>query len=173
RTGGAALAGEQLDHATDRLLRPGAIPADGGENDGCEDEAGGPALHEDRSLFRRVTMKRKPCRCESHFALIVGGARPHFTGTRQRRCIHSHCSGCSRTQPSTTAVMAAMAPSTSISPFASRGRSIGGVSSRRKRRPGRRITRTPCTGQSKRRANFARIGLVLAGRSKKGTVTPR
>ena len=29
---------------------------------------------------------------------------------RQRRCSHSHCSGCSRTQPSTTSVMICMVP---------------------------------------------------------------
>ena len=48
---------------------------------------------------------------------------------RQRRCSHSHCSGCSRTQPSTTLVIACMVPWTSILPSASRTGSTGSVRS--------------------------------------------
>src|SRR5829696_8225044 len=66
-----------------------------------------------------------------------------------------------------------MAPGTSTRPSASRGRSSAGVSCSRKRPAGRRITRTPWTGQSKARANLAMIGMVNAGRPRKSTVTPR
>ena len=55
-------------------------------------------------------------------------ARPH----RQRRCTHSHCSGCSRTQPSTTEVIACMVPAMSILPSASRRGSMASVRSTRK-----------------------------------------
>ena len=81
-------------------------------------------------------------------------------GQRQRRCIHSHCSGCSRTQSSTTRVIACMAPCTLTWPSASRGRSSAGVSCSRKRWSGSRITRTPWTGQSKRARELAhdRVG---------------
>ena len=47
--------------------------------------------------------------------------------SRHLRCSHSHCSGCSRTQPSTTSVMTCMVRSTSILPSASRGGSIASV----------------------------------------------
>ena len=41
---------------------------------------------------------------------------PTFLSYRQRRCIHSHCPGCSRTQPSTMRFISAVAAATSIGP---------------------------------------------------------
>ncbi len=62
------------------------------------------------------------------FALTSKSMRDRRSySSRQRRCSHSHCSGCSRTQPSTTSVMTCMVRSTSILPSASRGASIASV----------------------------------------------
>src|SRR5262249_1661392 len=84
---------------------------------------------------------------------------------RQRRCTQSHCSGCSRTQPSTTEVMTCMVPSMSTLPSASRRGSIASVMSMRKRwRSGRRTTRVPWIGHSTWRARRAMNGLALQRR---------
>ena len=48
-----------------------------------------------------------------------------FSRYRHRRCSHSHCSGCSRTQPSMIVVIICIVPWRSTSPLASRGRSSG------------------------------------------------
>ena len=89
---------------------------------------------------------------------------------RHRRCSQSHCSGCSRIQPSTTLVMICMVPAMSILPCASRAGAIASVISPRKRLPGRRIMRMPWIGQSKWRASRAISGLALVRRPKKVTV---
>ena len=51
--------------------------------------------------------------------------RRHDVIHRQRRCSQSHCSGYSRTQPSTTDVTACMVRAMSTRPSASRAGSIG------------------------------------------------
>jgi hypothetical protein len=63
---------------------------------------------------------------------------------RHRRCSQSHCAGYSRTQASTTEVIACIVPRMSIRPSASRGGSIGSVISTQKLLPsGLRTTRNP------------------------------
>jgi hypothetical protein len=62
---------------------------------------------------------------------------------RQRRCSQSHCSGRSRTQLSTTEVIACIVASTSIWPLLSRGGSSASVISAQKRPAGRRMARMP------------------------------
>src|ERR1039457_5006453 len=64
----------------------------------------------------------------SHHA---GGIIAWKAAGRQRRCCQSHCSGCSRIQPSTTLVMICMVPATSILPCASRAGAICSVISPR------------------------------------------
>ena len=67
---------------------------------------------------------------------------------RHLRCSHSHWSGYSRIQPSTTEVTACIVPWMSICPDASRTGFTSSDSSARKRLPGRRMMRVPWIGQS-------------------------
>ena len=91
---------------------------------------------------------------------------------RQRRCSHSHWSGYSRIQPSTTEVTACIVPWMSICPSASRTGLTSSDSSARKRWPGRRMMRTPWIGHSTCRNSRASIGLALVLRPKNVTSTP-
>jgi hypothetical protein len=59
---------------------------------------------------------------------------------RQRRCSHSHCSGCCRTQPSITAVTACMVPWMSTRPSPSRTGRTSSDSSPQKLLPSARRT---------------------------------
>jgi len=67
-----------------------------------------------------------------------GGRRSY----RHRRCTQSHCSGCSRTQPSTTSLIACMVACTSMRPSASRT-ALTSETSHRNRLSGSRIIRVP------------------------------
>ena len=78
------------------------------------------ASHFGADAFRRAGIAQDSV-CTSPKSRSTSHAADH----RQRRCSQSHCSGCSRTQPSTTAVIACMVPWMSIRPSASRGGSIG------------------------------------------------
>ena len=90
---------------------------------------------------------------------IFMSARPK--PQRQRRCSQSHCSGYSRTQRSTTDVIACMVPVRLISPLASRTGAIPSVISATKLLPsGLRITRKPVNWASglSRQLRDQRIG---------------
>src|SRR5580658_1406989 len=92
---------------------------------------------------------------------------------RQRRWNHSHCPGFSRTQPSTMPLIICVAAATSTRPSPSRGRSRGPSPAIVKPPSGRRMTRTPITGQSKCRASRAIAGFALQRRPKNVMSTPR
>ena len=182
RAGGASLAGKKLDRPSARLRADWPLPdLPGTRTRGPEAQAldrtiirplntsggEGNSLCLERRVKGLGRVKPEPIRWRSRFRSV------REAGTRQRRCIHSHCSGNSRTQPSTTVVMACMAPRTSISPPASRGRSragsiAAGSGGREAGSPGRRGP-----GIRSGRPNLARIGFTRAGRPMKLTRTPR
>jgi len=73
---------------------------------------------------------------------LVKGGRGGRRSYRHRRCTQSHCSGCSRTQPSTTSLIACMVACTSMRPSASRT-ALTSETSHRNRLSGSRIIRVP------------------------------
>ena len=91
--------------------------------------------------------------------------------SRQRRCSQSHCSGCSRTQPSTTSVIACMVPcDVDLAVGVARPARSPRSARDRKRLPGMADTRTPWIGALGWRASCAISGLALARRPKNVTV---
>ena len=92
---------------------------------------------------------------------------------RQRRCSQSHCSGCSRTQPSTTSVIDLHgACDVDLAVGVARRRDRLGQLDAEAVAAGSRTTRMPWIGQSKCRASCAISGLALARRPKNVTSTP-
>ena len=98
---------------------------------------------------------------------IKTGTLSRHVAHRQRRCSQSHCSGCSRTQPSTTSVIACMVPcDVDLAVGVARRRRSPRSARRGSGRPGSRIDADAVDRaiEVAREPRDQRIGLGAAGR---------
>src|SRR6185295_3087310 len=155
---------------------PGVVDQPAAEESGVKDE-GEARREEDRPprpapLGRRRARPRFPVAHASGSSVSASASTscaagiPPF-GSRQRSCIQSHSAGCSRISLSVVARYRSVSAATASAP--SPAGKIGSRTTIRYRPPGSANAKIGRTGAPVRSESRATIGLVRAGRPKKGT----